>query len=90
MKVANRVFTGPTEIEDENGTSPEGVRAGGSRALGIFSSSRAGDSSGGPINGSDFKIGFFLDLWLYRVCKTEGHIYHPMRPQHCSIPTQIR
>lgn len=37
MKVANRVFTGPTEIEDENGTSPGGVRAGGSRALGIFS-----------------------------------------------------
>lgn len=62
VKVANRVFTGPTEIEDENGTSPGGVRARGSRALGIFSSSRAGDSSGGPINGSDFKYPYIQGM----------------------------
>lgn len=36
VKVANRVFTGPTEIEDENGTCPCGMEAvEGSRGLGF-------------------------------------------------------
>lgn len=50
VKVANRVFTGPTEIEDENGTGPHGMEAvEGSGVWSFPSSCRVGDRCSGLV-----------------------------------------